>query len=141
MSIIYIQVPCFPASPHSFLATIVRAEQQYAAVVDVCVAAAPAGGGSGLVIMVAVDLLFSRREEAIRPQRGIEGSLIPLLFYIPPLLAPSSFHLSQYFPSLPLSTVPPAQPPTPSAAEVSSGEVGDGPQLRRNVSRSQIGCC
>lgn len=77
------------APPVHFLATVARADDQYAgSAPHICCSGA---GGRRLVIMAAADVLFTRRREAKRQQRGLRLCFNLFLFLM---------HLSLLFPSL-----------------------------------------
>lgn len=98
MLIIYTQIRCFPAPPVDFLATVAKAESS---VCNECCSGCvcsrcSAGGESGSVIMVAADLLFTRRGEAKGQQKGL-GDHFNLSL---PSISPSVLFV--FIPSLPL---------------------------------------
>lgn len=111
-SVFYNRVPCFPAPPVNFLATVTRAESSVCSkCCGGCVCrCCSAGGGSELVIMVAADLLLTQRGEAKRPQGGF-GDCSNLSL---PSTSPSAHSISIFFVftfHLFLSFALPTQPP------------------------------
>lgn len=80
------------APPVHFLATVARADDQYAgSAARICCSGA---GGRRLVIMAAADVLFTRRREAKRQQRGLRLGFNLFLFLMHlSLLSSSSPHL------------------------------------------------